>query len=637
MLSFFRRALSSWVVIGLLGLLMLAFIVTGVGTPSSLGALGGMGSGEIARAGDRTVDANDVASRMQLELRQARTERPELSMAQLIQSGAFDELVNQLIDLVSLRAFGEAHGMVVSDKLGDAEIASIPAFQGATGKFDDARYRQTLSGRGITPEQFRSDIDQSIAIRHLLLPVSASAGAPRDLVLPYASLLVERRSGTVLDFPISAFSSGPAPTDADLKSFYAANSARYTVPEQRVIRYVTIDKASVAKSAAPTEAEIAAQYKKDAAKYASREQRDLAQVIVQDEKVAQTIAQKAKTGTMFAAAAKSAGLDPIPVNSIEKARFAGQSADTVAAAVFAAAPNSVVGPIRSPLGWHVVRVNAVRQIGGKTFAQARAEIAAALAEQKGADAFSDLLADIEQAVSDGQTFDDVVKARGLQVSTTAPLTANGRPFGQAGGAADPAFLPVVKDAFQAEADDDPALVPLGPDKDVFYDLDRVIAAAPKPFAQIRAQVLADFMADRASKAAKKAADMALARAKSGASFASLGGTARSISARRADILKQGVPPSAETQLLLDLNMGGVKLAPRADRKGWVLVRLEKIERGNLAEDPSLVATTQSQLSNAIGQEYTEQFATAVKGSLKLKRNQPAVESLRRSLVGSPAR
>ncbi len=80
MLSFFRRALSSWVMIGLLGLLMIAFIVTGVGTPSSLGALGSLGSNEIVRAGDRTLEVNDVAQRMQLELRQAREQQPELTM-----------------------------------------------------------------------------------------------------------------------------------------------------------------------------------------------------------------------------------------------------------------------------------------------------------------------------------------------------------------------------------------------------------------------------------------------------------------------------------------------------------------------------------------------------------------------------
>ena len=637
MLSFFRRALSSWVMIGLLGLLMIAFIVTGVGTPSSLGALGSLGSNEIVRAGDRTLEVNDVAQRMQIELRQAREQQPELTMPQLIQSGTLDQLVTQLTDLLSLRAFGEAHGMVVSDKLGDAEIASIPAFQGASGRFDDARYRQALSGRGITPEEFRADIDQSIAVRHLLVPVSAGAGSPRDLVLPYASLLVERRSGTVLDFANTNFTAGPELSDAALKAFYAANLARYTVPEQRVLRYAVIDKAGVAKSAAPTEAEIAAQYKKDAAKYASREERGLTQIIVPDQKLAQSIAQKVTSGTAMAAAAKAAGVDAITIKGVEKKAFGSQSSDALANAVFAAKQGAIVGPIRSPFGWHIVQVTAINQLGGKTLTQARPEIAAALGAQKAADAFADLLAEIEEAVSDGQTFDDIVKSRGLSVVKTPPLTASGRALSQPGFQTDPSFLPALKDAFQAEADDDPAIVPLGPDRDIFYDLDQIIAAAPRPLSEIRAQVMADARADRANKAARKAAETALAQAKAGAPLAAQGAALRPISIRRIDLLKQGTPPGADVQLLLDLQPGKSRLVQRPDGKGWLVVKLDKIERGNLAEDPSLVATTQAQLSNAIGREYTDQFATAVKAEIKVKRNQAALDALRRSLAGSTAR
>ncbi|MEY3704278.1 MAG: hypothetical protein RLZZ561_1898 [Pseudomonadota bacterium] len=637
MLSFFRRALSSWVIIGLLGLLMVAFIVTGVGTPSSMGSLGGASSADIARAGDRSLSVTDVSQRMQLELRQAKEQQPETTMALLLQGGALEQLVDQLIDLLSIRAFGEAHGMTVSDKLGDAEIASIPAFQGATGMFDDSRYRQALSTRGITPEEFRADIDQSIAIRHLLVPISASAGAPRDLVLPYASLLVERRSGTVIDFRNSAFAAGPTPTEAQLTAFYAANRARYTVPEQRVIRYAVIDKTMIAKSATATETEIAAQYKKDAAKYAAREKRDLTQIIVQDERTAQAIFRKVAAGGTMADAAKTAQADAILLEAREKASFAEQSSPSVAEAAFGAAQGRIVGPIKSGLGWHIIRVDAVKNLGGKTLAQARAEIAAAISTQKAADAFANLLADVENAVSDGQTFDDVVKSRGLTVVSTPALTAGGTAISQASYRLDPSFAPMLKDAFQAELDDDPAIIPLSDSKDVFYDLDRVIAAAPKPLSAIRATVLADFVADRASKAARKAAETALAKAKAGAPLTSLGGSTRTLSLRRADILKQGTAPTPDVQQLFDLGLGKANIVRTADKQGWMLVKLDRIEVGDLRSDPSLVAATQSQLSNAIGQEYTAQFASAVKAAMKTERNEDAIRDLRRTLAGSAGR
>ena len=634
MLAFFRRALSSWVVIGLLGLLMLAFVVTGVGTPSSMGALGGLGNNDIAQAGSRTLSASDVAQRMQLDLRQAREQRPELTMAQYLKGGVLDSMIDQLVDITALRGFAERHGMTVSDKLGDAEIASITAFQGATGKFDENRYRQALSAQGLTETAFRNDIDQNIAIRHLLVPIATSAGAPRDLVTPYAALLVERRLGTAIEFRNANFTAGPAPSAAQLTAFYNANKARYTVPEQRVLRYAIVDPSMVAKAAAPSEADIVAQYKKDADKYAARDVRDLTQIIVQDQKSAASIAQKIRGGMALADAAKAAGTDPILVKGSEKSAFAEQSAAEVATAAFAAPKGGVVGPIKSALGWHIIRVDAITKIGGKSLDQMRGEIAKALATQKAADAFADLLAQIDADVADGQTFDDVAKARGLKIVSTPPMTANGTALNQPGFKLDASFAPMLKDAFQAEPNDDPALVQLSGEKDVFYNLDRVIAAAPRPLADIKDRVTADFIAERANKASRRAAEIALAKLAAGEK--PTGGTARALSARRVDILQKTVKLTPEIQQLFDLRPGKAKLVASADRQGWVVVRVDRIERGNLNENPSLLAATQAQLSNAVGQEYTEQFAAAVKAELGVKRNQGAIDALRKSLAGSGA-
>lgn len=635
MLSFFRRALSSWLVLGLLGLLMIAFVVTGVGTPSSMGALGGVGSSDVIKAGNRTLGVNEVSQRMQFELRQQRQEQPELTMTQFLQGGTLEKMIGEMGDLMSIRAFGEENGMAVSKRLADGEIASIPAFQGATGAFDESRFRQALSQRGLTPEQFRTDIDQGIAVRHILVPVAAGSGAARDMVLPYASLLVERRIGSAIELRNSAFANGPAPTEAELNAFYAANKGRYTVPERRAIRYAVIDKAMVAQQSMPTEADVAAKYKADSAKYSARETRNLTQIIVQDQNMAKAIAQKVSSGTKLADAAKAIGLEAIAIADADKKTFAAQSADGVATAAFGAAQGGVVGPIKSGLGWHVVKVDAINKIGGKSLAEVRGEIVAELQAQKADDSFANMLADIDDGVSNGQTFDDIVKNRNLKVVSLPPLTASGLAPDQPGFKADADLTPVLKDAFQADPNDDPALVPIGPEKDVFYDLDRVIAAAPKPLAQIRDQVAKDFAADRASKAARKAAEELVAKANAGATLAALkAGAVKPLSSRRMDIVQEGKTPSIELQQLFDLPVGRARIAPSTDRQGWIVVQLEKIEPGNIVAEPSLLAATQQQLSNAIGREYTQQFTAAAKKSINVKRNQAAINELRRSLAGS---
>ena len=202
------------------------------------------------------------------------------------------------------------------------------------------------------------------------------------------------------------------------------------------------------------------------------------------------------------------------------------------------------------------------------------------------------------------------------------------------------FIAVVKDAFQAEPDDDPALVPLAEDKDVFYDIDRVLAEAPKPLAKIKAQVTSDFIADRASKAARRMAEAILVKANKGTPLAVAAagqGNVRPLASRRMDIVKGNSQPSVELVQLFELNTGRARIAPMANKQGWVVVQLDRIEPGNLAAEPSLLAATQSQLSDAIGREYTTQFTNAAKKMLKIERNESAIGDLRKSLTGAAAR
>ncbi|MEQ1549280.1 MAG: SurA N-terminal domain-containing protein [Chakrabartia sp.] len=639
MISFFRRALSSWAVLGLLGLIMVAFIITGVGTPSGLGNIGGGGS-DLASVSGRAVTADEMSKRLDTALKRARQEQPGMNMSNFIREGAFDGILKELIDFTSLEIFAKQHGMAISHKLIGGEIGSISAFNGAAGGFDQARFQQVLSSQGMTEARFRSEVTQSILLRHMLVPVSASAGVQNGIALPYAALALESRSGSIAAVPLSAFSGGAAPTAADIQAFYARNAARYTVPETRAIRYATFDKSRFVGKVLPSEAEIAAYYKKNAATYAARETRSLTQIIVQDQSSAARIATAVRSGTPFDAAAKSAGVDALTLTAMEKSLFAKQSSDAVATAAFAQSKGGVTMPVKSGLGWHVVRVDAISGVAGRPLASVRGDITALLTKQKNDEALSNFVTEIDDAVADGQTFDDIVKAKGLTVVTTPAVTASGIAPEQSGFKAGAELPVILRDAFQAEIDDDPTLVTLSPESFAFYDLDRVVASAPRPLAKIQPQVANDFAADRASRAARKIADTIAARANAGTPFATALSTAgkslpapRPINARRIDISRAGqqVPPALT--LLFSMAPKKAKVIEMPDNQGWFVIWLDSIQAGQTS-DPQLIATTQRELADLVAREYTEQFTAAVQSELKVKRNAAAAAQLKASLLGA---
>src|SRR3546814_13839343 len=83
------------------------------------------------------------------------------------------------------------------------------------------------------------------------------------MVLPYASLLLEARQGTIAVIPATAFKDIADPTDAQLDEFYRKNAARYTIPEPTRISYAVIDAEPFAQAAQPTDDEIASDSKQN--------------------------------------------------------------------------------------------------------------------------------------------------------------------------------------------------------------------------------------------------------------------------------------------------------------------------------------------------------------------------------------
>lgn len=642
MISFFRRALSSWVLLGLLGLIMIAFIVTGVGTPSGLDNLSGGGS-NVAKVGSSAITSTEAASRVQAQLDGARQQNPGLDIGAFVRSGGVDQVVEQMINGRAFEQFGLKYGMTVSNRLVDGEIASIPAFRGPAGSFDRNTFLGVLAQRKLTERVVREDFARDKMTNALILPAAGAARAPVGLATPVAALLLEARTGQIAMVPASAMGSGAPPTDAELQKFYQRQVSRYTVPETRVVRYALFDRKRFEAKIVPTEAEIAQAYKANAVQYAAKETRVFSQVVAPTQAVAAQIAAKARAGIPLATAAKAAGTEATTLAAQDEAAYAGLSASpAISKAAFAAAKGAILDPQKSPLGWLVIHVDAINRTGGKTLSDVRATLAAQIVKQKIDVAIADFVTKIEDEVADGSTFDDVVKAEGLTVVTTPALTGSGIAPDAPGFKAPPELQPILRDAFQAEVNDDAAVLTIAPGQSYgFYDLDRINPAAPKPLASIRAQVQADFQQDRASKEAKRVADAIALKANQGAPLATaLSGAGvalpapRPIGARRIDLARNQQKVPAELALLFSIPTRHARVLEAEDKKGWYVIWLDKIEPGNIASEPNLVNVTQGELSRSLGDEYAQQFAAAIKVDVGVKKNDSTIAALKRSLTGA---
>ncbi len=631
----------SFIFIALVGIAFAAGDITG---SSSFGGGSGVLSGgsTIAEVGNRDIDSVEVKQRVDNRIDIERQQQPTLDMANFIAGGGFEATLEQIINVAALEKFGHDQGIRVSKRLVDGEIASIPAFFGPTGVFDRNTFLQVIGQRRINEAQLRGDIATDLLTRQLLVPVSGAARMPAGVARPYAALSLESRNGVVGLIPSSAMPKGAAPSDQEIAAYYSRNVARYTVPERRVIRYAPFGLSTLGGKVVPNEADIAKYYKDNAARYAASETRDLSQVILQDQKAAQAFEAKVKAGTSFADAAKQAGLEPVALKAQTAAAYTKLSSPAIAAAAFAL-PQGGVAPLqRSGLGWHVVRVDTITSIPAKPLAAVRGEILEAVKVEKQAATLADLAAKVQEQVDAGSTFDEVVKANGLIPVTTPPITATGANPDDPAMQPDPRFARFIEPMFEAQTDDDPAVETVVPDREfALAKLDRIIAAAPRPLAQIKAQVVAEFERDRAAKQARTIADAVIAKVAKGVPLAQAlretGVTLpapQPIGGRRRDLAQGGqrVPPPLA--LMFSMKEKSAKRLEAPANQGWYIVWLDKIIPGDVKSEPNLIPQLQAEFSRLVGEEYAAQFTGAIKAETGVKRNPGAEAKLKRELSGA---
>jgi peptidyl-prolyl cis-trans isomerase D len=643
MLSSVRR-LSKSAVGSIVAALFLLLIVASfaIGDMANLGGgtFGGSSS-TLAKVGGETITDRDLSRALERRLTQVRQQNPEADYAALAPD--FEPLLERMIDERTLIAFADKHGFQISKRLIDAEIANIPGTRGLDGKFSDDAYKGFLAQQRLTDEEVRQAIRAGLTQRMLLTPVASDARVPVGLATPFASMLLEARQGEIAMIPAAAFRAGLKPTDADLQRYYAANSRRYLVPEQRVLRIARIGPEQVA-GVTPTDQEIAAFYNANQATYGAKDIRVISQAVVPDQAAANAIASRARGGASFAAAAAPAGLSAadISVGPQTRAQYAALAGDKVAAAAFAAQSGAIVGPVQSDLGWHVIKIDSVRREGGKTLAAARAEIAERLGAEKRRDALTDLVTRIEDAIAEGSNFQEAVALGKLPVSQTPLITAAGAARGNPGFKLPPEFAPALKSGFELQPNDEPVVEALPNEAGYLLVAPaQVVPAAPAPLAEIRQRVADDWINAQAAQRAKAVADAIAGKVARGMALPQAvreAGTAlppvQPLAARRLDLAQLGANVPPPLRMLFNLSQGRSRLVADPQGRGYSVVKVNKVTPGNALAQPTLISRVQTELQGSVSEEYARQFLTAIGKAVGVKRNEAAIATVRKRITGS---
>jgi peptidyl-prolyl cis-trans isomerase D len=649
-----RKKLRNGVLLGFLGIALLAMVITGFGT-DGMGGLGGIGGGQgvqtIARVGDEKITDAELSSVIDSEYRQAARQQTDLDRGQFVER-AFQPLLERIISQAAIVDFARRNGMVVPHEMVDRTIVGIPAFQNVAGRFDEGAFRQALQQQGITEQQLRNDIMSGELLRMVVAPVGSQVRVPRTVATEFASLLLEQRQGAFGQVPTAAFAANINPSDQEIAQYYQRNQRSFAIPERRVIRYAIVDRNSFGDRVRASDQEIAQQYQQNQAEYGPRQSRNLQRVILPDENAARQFAQRVRGGASFAEAAQQAGFAAADINFPQQTQqaFTTVSSPEVANAAFSAQQGAVVGPFRTPLGFQVVRVEGISQTPGRPLEQVRAEIASAIEQRKLAEALVAAEERIQGRLDNGESFEEVARAEGLALQTTPPVTRTGQAPGVQAANGQPFQFPadlsvVLQTAFEMEPDGDPLMEVVQPNARVaIIGLANVVPSAPPPLAEIRDQVRQRLIQQTALQRARQAADAIVQRLNSGMAPAQAYAQAgvplpptQSITRRRLALAQAGQAVPPPLAILFSIPQGRARVLAGPDGAGWLIVHHQQRTPGNATTDregPALIASVQQQFNQTGTLELQEQFARAIRNASDVRRDEDRINAVGQRLRGT---
>ncbi len=641
MLTLFRRFFQSKigivVTLAFLAIIALAFASSDLASTSTFGGIAG--DNNVAVVGDAKIGNGELVTAAGFALDQVRSQNPTMSMAAFIESDGLEEVLDRMIDQRAISRYAEEYGLRAGENLVNSEIQSIPAFRGPDGSFSEQAFRQTLAQQRLSEAVVRRDLADGLLARQVLIAAEFGARLPDKVVRRYAALTKERREGAIAVLPSSAYAPRGDPSVSQLSSYYQANRGDFIRPERRVLRYAAFGEEALGELD-PTQAEIAERYRQNRAQYAAKELRRVSQLVVPTRQAADAIRASVQGGESLEAAARRAGLEVSSVGPADRAALRSQASAAVANAVFAAPRGAVAEPARGPLGWYVMRVDAVEATPARTLEQARDEIAEQLRTEKRRTALAELSASVEERFEEGASLAEVAEDLGLAISATKPLIATGLVYGSESETAPAILAPALASAFEMN-EGEPQIAEVEPGQTfLVFEASQVVPSAAAPLREIRQDVTSAWRRSVGAEAAKKAAERILARVAQGQPMAAALAAeqvslppADRIDLTREELGRAGQVP-APLALLFSMARGTAKKLEAPGNAGWFVVEVDRIEPGKIVAGDPLLAQASAALGQLSGREYGDQLRAAMREELGVERNAEALAAVRKQLTGT---
>lgn len=507
MLQAIRSKAGSFVVKGLFALLILTFGIWGIGDIFRNRATDTV----VATVGDHSIPAEELQTALRRALEQLSARfGSAIDLQQAKQLGLVEQTLGQLIDRSLVDQEVARLKLDVSDDLIRNVITANPSFKGSDGRFDRTLFGAVLAANNLTEEQYVALLRHDIPRNDLLHAMTAGATVPQSIVDLLYRYQNEKRTADIVSLPVAGVADVGPPNEEQIKSFYDAHQSMFRAPEYRGFTLASLGPSDIVKDIEIPEAKLKEEYDQRQDELQIPERRDVEQILAPSEekaKEAEAALAAGKNWHEVATAIAGQAPDTIDLGLLRRDEMPTALADIA----FELPLDKPSEPVKTALGWHILRVVKIEPPVTQSFEQAKSKLEAEVAHQEAVDRIYKVANQVDDALAGGATLGDAAAKFGLKTTTVAAADIGGHhPDNQ------PVALPVSPDdvlklAF-ATNEGQTSRVSETPDGAIFaLHTDKVVASQVKPLADVKDKAVAEWQADRRREIlAKQAEELAAA-------------------------------------------------------------------------------------------------------------------------------
>jgi peptidyl-prolyl cis-trans isomerase D len=355
--------------------------------------------------------------------------------------GLSQQVVNELVTETVVIQGAATEGVRVSDDELRSTIQQIREFH-ENGRFSRDEYLKVLRRLRFDPGEFENEIRRQLVRRKMETLIKQGVKVSDEEIRQAYREQHERVRAAWAYADVKPVMAAVQVAEEDLEPYVKAHPARFSQPERRKLQYVIVNPRNLAVTVSDAEAE--AYYQEHAAEFEEPKRLRVAHVLVRVPPVGgsdaenaakakvEDVIKRAKGGEDFAKLAREVSEDKASAVQGGDLGFVGPG-ELVAPfeqAAFALDQGEISAPVRTPFGYHAIRVIEVKEGGKAALNEVASKIKETLRAQKSERAAQTRADEVRATLLSAKEFPAEAKRLGLEAQEAT--FGRGDALGEAG-------------------------------------------------------------------------------------------------------------------------------------------------------------------------------------------------------------